>query len=76
MKVSINSNLNFTMWVFALDLVNYHDIHKKYDKIEKQITLSILIEEVILFNQIWKGGKMKIEYNHVNNIQFQNSLIC
>ena len=59
MKVSINSNLNFTMWVFALDLANYYDIHKKYDKIEKQITLSILIEEVILFNQIWKGGQNK-----------------
>ena len=42
-KVSINSSLNFTLWVFALGLANDHDIHKKYEKIEKHITLSILI---------------------------------
>ena len=39
----INSNLNFTMWVFALDLANDDDIHKKYEKIVKHITLSNLI---------------------------------
>ena len=56
-KVSINSNLNFTMWVFALGLANDHNIYKKYEKIAKHITLSILIWEIILFNQISKGDQ-------------------
>ena len=37
------NNLNFTMWVFAWGLANDHDINKKYEKIAKYITLSILI---------------------------------
>ena len=32
-RVSISSNLNFTMWVFALGLANDHDMHKKSEKI-------------------------------------------
>ena len=31
------------MWVFALGLANPHDIHKKYEKIAKHITVSTLI---------------------------------
>ena len=30
-KIFINSNLNFTMWVFAWGLANDHDVHKKYE---------------------------------------------
>ena len=43
------------MW-FLLWVVNDHDIHKKYEKLAKHITLSNLIEEIILSNQIWVGG--------------------
>ena len=55
-KVSINSNLNFTMWVFTWGLANDHDIHKKYETIAKSSTLSNLISEITQFNQTWKGG--------------------
>ena len=34
---------NLTMWVFALGLVNNHDVYTKYEKIAEHITLSILI---------------------------------
>ena len=42
-KVSINSNQNFIMWVFALGLTNDHDIQKKYEKNGNHITLSNFI---------------------------------
>ena len=44
------------MWVFAWGLANDHDKQKKYDKIGKNTTMFNLIWEVILINQIWKGG--------------------
>ena len=37
-KVSINSNLDFTIWVFAWGLTHDHGIQKKYEKIVKHIT--------------------------------------
>ena len=31
--------MNFTMWAFAWSLTNDSDIHKKYEKIAKHITV-------------------------------------
>ena len=66
--IFIDSDLNFTIRVFAWCLEKDHEIYKKFDKSVKKITLSNLIKEIAQYHicmGIEIGNKLPSTDKHV-----------